>query len=96
MLLKGALSAAFLLIVSLIRKMHTLAILLTLESFVMMALLAILTSSDLLFSVVYLSVGACEAAVGLSCMVGLVRLRGKEYINIAEYGTPLSLVSSLF
>ena len=81
--------AASFLIVSLTRKVHSLTVLLTLESFVMLTLLAILCSRDILFSVVYLRVGACEAAVGLSCLVGLVRLRGKEFINIAEYGTPL-------
>ena len=87
MVIKAVLSSASLLIVSLTRKVHTLAILLTLESFVILTLIAILTVRDLFFSVVYLRVGACEAAVGLSCIVGLVRIRGKEYINLGEYGS---------
>jgi len=57
----------------------------------MLTLLALIAHSDLIFSVCFLSIGACEAAVGLSCMVGLVRLRGQEQVSYGECGQPLPL-----
>ena len=91
MLLKGAFLGGTLLVLSLARKTHSLAVLLTLEGIVMLTLLALIAHSDLIFSVCFLSIGACEAAVGLSCMVGLVRLRGQEQICYRECGQTLSL-----
>jgi len=55
--------------------------------------LALIAHSDLIFSVCFLSIGACEAAVGLSCMVGLVRLRGQEQVSCGECGLPLPLLA---
>ena len=86
MLIKGAFIGAALLLLSFARKAHSLAVLLTLEGLVMLTLLSLVAHRDLLFSVCFLSIGACEAAVGLSCMVGLVRLRGQELIGLGEYG----------
>jgi len=91
MLLKGAFLGGTLLVLSLARKTHSLAVLLTLEGMVMLTLLALIAHSDLIFSVCFLSIGACEAAVGLSCMVGLVRLRGQEQVSCGECGQPLPL-----
>ena len=91
MLLKGAFLGGSLLVLSLARKTHSLAVLLTLEGLVMLTLLALIAHSDLIFSVCFLSIGACEAAVGLSCMVGLVRLRGQEQVSYGECGQPLPL-----
>lgn len=91
MLLKGAFLGGSLLVLSLARKTHSLAVLLTLEGLVMLTLLALIAHSDLIFSVCFLSIGACEAAVGLSCMVGLVRLRGQEQVSCGECGQPLPL-----
>ena len=91
MLLKGAFLGGSLLVLSLSRKTHSLAVLLTLEGIVMLTLLALIAHSDLIFSVCFLSIGACEAAVGLSCMVGLVRLRGQEQVCYGECGQPLPL-----
>ena len=91
MLLKGAFLGGTLLVLSLARKTHSLAVLLTLEGIVMLTLLALIAHSDLIFSVCFLSIGACEAAVGLSCMVGLVRLRGQEQVSYEECGQPLPL-----
>ena len=91
MLLKGAFLGGSLLVLSLARKTHSLAVLLTLEGIVMLTLLALIAHSDLIFSVCFLSIGACEAAVGLSCMVGLVRLRGQEQVSYGECGQPLPL-----
>ena len=86
MLLKGAFLGGTLLVLSLARKTHSLAVLLTLEGLVMLTLLALIAHRDLIFSVCFLSIGACEAAVGLSCMVGLVRLRGQEQLGFGECG----------
>lgn len=84
MLLKGAFLGGTLLVLSLARKAHSLAILLTLEALVMLTLLALIAHRDLIFSVCFLSIGACEAAIGLSCIVGLVRLRGQELVLYGE------------
>ena len=86
MLIKGAFIGAALLLLSFSRKVHSLTVLLTMEGLVMLTLLSLVAHRDLLFSVCFLSIGACEAAVGLSCMVGLVRLRGQELIGLGEYG----------
>lgn len=86
MLIKGAFIGAGLLLLSFARKAHSLAVLLTLEGLVMLTLLSLVAHSDLLFSVCFLRIGACEAAVGLSCMVGLVRLRGQEQVGLGECG----------
>ena len=91
MLLKGAFLGGTLLVLSLARKTHSLAVLLTLEGLVMLTLLALIAHRDLIFSVCFLSIGACEAAVGLSCMVGLVRLRGQEQVGFGECGQTLPL-----
>jgi len=86
MLIKGAFVGAALLLLSFSRKAHSLAVLLTLEGLVMLTLLSLVAHSDLLFSVCFLRIGACEAAVGLACMVGLVRLRGQELVGLGECG----------
>jgi len=86
MLIKSAFLGASLLLLSFTRKAHSLAVLLTLEGLVMLTLLSLVAHSDLLFSVCFLRIGACEAAVGLSCMVGLVRLRGHEQVGLGECG----------
>lgn len=86
MLIKGAFVGASLLLLSFSRKAHSLAVLLTLEALVILTLLSLVAQSDLLFSVCFLRIGACEAAVGLSCMVGLVRLRGQEHVSLGECG----------
>ena len=74
------------LLLSFTRKAHRLAVLLTLEGLVMLTLLGLVAHRDLLFSVCFLRIGACEAAVGVSCIVGLVRLQGKEYVGLGECG----------
>jgi len=86
MLIKGVLLGAALILLSFSRQTHTLAVLMTLEGFVMLTLLSLVAHRDLLFSVCFLRIGACEAAVGLSCLVGLVRLRGHELLAVGEYG----------
>ena len=86
MLLKGAFLGAGILLLSLSRKAHSLAVLLTLEGLVILTLLSLVAHNDILFSVCFLRIGACESAVGLACMVGLVRLRGHELVGLGECG----------
>nr|AKS04024.1 NADH dehydrogenase subunit 4L [Parasagitta setosa] len=84
MFLKSVFFCGILLLLALMKKNHSLSILLTLESIVLVTLMALVVRSEMMFSVCYLSVGACEAAVGLSCLVGLVRFCGKEYVSMGE------------
>lgn len=84
MFLKRVFFCGILLLLALIKKNHSLSILLTLERIVLVTLIALVIRSEIIFSVCYLRVGACEAAVGLSCLVGLVRFCGKEYARIGE------------
>jgi len=84
MLIKSAFIGAALVLLSFTRKAHSLAVLLTLEGLVILTLLALVAHRDLLFSVCFLRIGACEAAVGLSCLVGLVRLQGHEVQALGE------------
>nr|AKS04067.1 NADH dehydrogenase subunit 4L [Parasagitta setosa] len=84
MFLKSVFFCGILMLLALMKKNHSLSILLTLESIVLVTLMALVIRSEMMFSVCYLSVGACEAAVGLSCLVGLVRFCGKEYVSMGE------------
>jgi len=66
------------------KKKNVLSLLLTLECMVLFMFIILCFSRELFFSVIFLSVGACEAAVGLGCLVGLIRLVGQSYINLVE------------
>ena len=66
------------------KKKNVLSLLLTLECMVLFMFIILCFSRELFFSVIFLSVGACEAAVGLGCLVGLIRLVGQGYINLVE------------
>nr|YP_003433776.1 NADH dehydrogenase subunit 4L [Zonosagitta nagae]AGS47807.1 NADH dehydrogenase subunit 4L [Zonosagitta nagae]BAI68167.1 NADH dehydrogenase subunit 4L [Zonosagitta nagae] len=66
------------------KKQNVLSILLTLECMVLLTFIALCFSSELFFGVIFLSVGACEAAVGLGCLVGLIRLAGQSSIGLVE------------
>lgn len=91
MLLKVRFLGGILIVLSLAQKAHSLAVLLTLEGLVMLTLLSLIAHRDLLFAVVFLSVGACEAAVGLASLVGLVRLRGQDLVGTRACGQTLPL-----
>ena len=66
------------------KKKNVLSLLLTLECMVLFIFILLCFSRELFFSVIFLSVGACEAAVGLGCLVGLIRLAGQSFINLVE------------
>lgn len=84
MFLKRAFFCRIILLLALTKKNHRLSILLILERIVLITLIALVIRSEIIFSVCYLRVGACEAAVGLSCLVGLVRFCGKEYVRMRD------------
>ena len=66
------------------KKNNVLRLLLTLECLVLIMFNLICFTNELFFSIVFLSVGACEAAVGLGCLVGLIRFGGQNFINFVE------------
>ena len=68
------------------KKNRVLRLLLTLECMVLLIFITLCFISELYFAVIFLRVGACEAAIGLGCLVGLIRLGGQSYINFIECG----------
>jgi len=66
------------------KKNNVLRLLLTLECLVLIMFNTICFTNELFFSIIFLSVGACEAAVGLGCLVGLIRFGGTNFIDFVE------------
>ena len=66
------------------KKKNVLSLLLTLECIVLLTFIALCFSAELFFGIIFLRVGACEAAVGLGCLVGLIRLAGQSSIRLVE------------
>jgi len=58
------------------RQTHGLPLLLCLESAVILCFVSLVLKHELMFGVVLLRIGAVEGAVGLACLVGLVRRHG--------------------
>lgn len=56
--------------------------LLCVEALVIMCVLILVHHAELLFRVCFISVGACGSAVGLACLVGLVRGVGTAYRSL--------------
>ena len=61
---------------------HVLFRLLLLESCVILISLVILGVRDGFYVVIFLCVGACEAAVGLSLLINLVRATGSSELSL--------------
>lgn len=68
------------------KKNRVLRLLLTLECMVLLMFITLCFTRELYFAVIFLRVGACEAAIGLGCLVGLIRFGGQRFINFIEYG----------
>jgi len=68
------------------KKNNVLRLLLTLECLVLFLFIVLCFLGEIYFRVIFLSVGACEAAVGLGCLVGLIRLAGQNHISFTECG----------
>jgi len=64
------------------RQPHILPLLLCLESAVIVCYVSLMLRPDILFAAVLLRIGAVEGAVGLGCLVGLVRARGRGRLAI--------------
>ena len=71
------------------KKNNVLSLLLTLECVVLFLFIMLCFLDELYFRVIFLRVGACEAAVGLGCLVGLIRLVGQNYVTLLECGNKL-------
>ena len=63
------------------RQRHRLPLLLCLEGSVVICFVALVTQAELVFASILLRVGAVEGAVGLGCLVGLVRASGRELVT---------------
>ena len=63
------------------RQRHRLPLLLCLESSVVICFVALVARAELVFASILLRVGAVEGAVGLGCLVGLVRASGRELVT---------------
>ena len=63
------------------RQVHGLPVLLCLESAVIVCFVALVLRPEVLFAAVFLSTGAVEGAIGLGCLIGLVRARGRGLVN---------------
>ena len=68
------------------KKNNVLRLLLTLECIVLFLFIVLCFLGEIYFRVIFLRVGACEAAVGLGCLVGLIRLAGQNHISFTECG----------
>lgn len=66
------------------KKKNVLSLLLTLECIILFLFIILVFSRELFFSVIFLRVGACEGAVGLGCLVGLIRCTGQGILNLVE------------
>ena len=60
------------------RQRHSLPLLLCLERAVVICFVVLVGRAELVFASILLRIGAVEGAVGLGCLVGLVRARGRE------------------
>jgi len=65
-----------------VRQRHSLPLLLCLESAVIICFVSLVLWPEIMFAAVLLRVGAVEGAVGLGCLVGLVRAHGRELAGI--------------
>jgi len=65
-----------------VRQRHSLPLLLCLESAVIVCFVSLVLWPEMMFAAVLLRVGAVEGAVGLGCLVGLVRSHGRELAAI--------------
>lgn len=63
-------------------KSRFLAVLLCLETLVVVAVLVLVSHVELIFRVCFIAIGACERAVGLACLVIHVRHQGSSHIVI--------------
>jgi len=68
------------------RQVHGLPVLLCLESAVIVCFVTLILRPEVLFAAVFLSTGAVEGAMGLRCLIGLVRSSGRDLVHTALAG----------
>lgn len=66
------------------KKNDVLRLLLNLESLVLLIFIWLAVKVELFFASLFLSVGACEAAVGLRVLVSYMRNTGVSWLNLFE------------
>jgi len=64
------------------RQRHSLPLLLCLESAVIVCFVTLVLLPEILFAAVLVGVGAVEGAVGLGCVVGMLRAHGRELVHL--------------
>jgi len=74
--------ALFAAMCGLCRQVHSLPVLLCLEGSVIICYVSMVAQAELVFAAVLLRVGAVEGAVGLACLVGLVRAAGRGRVAL--------------
>lgn len=65
-----------------VMKTYGLTCLLTLEIVVILIFIGLLRGAEPFFCLFLLCVGACEGAVGLSCLVRIVRAKGSQQVLV--------------
>ena len=82
MILKCLLCMACCLLLAVFTKGRAMAALLCLEALVVVTLLIIIQHREVHFRVCFMRVGACEGALGLACLVSIVRHSGDAMLSI--------------
>nr|AKS04400.1 NADH dehydrogenase subunit 4L [Parasagitta elegans] len=82
MWLKWLLVMTSLLVIAVYTKKSSLSMLLCLEAMVILGVMVLMSHSESMFSVCFISIGACESAVGIACLVSLVRSQGTEMYSL--------------
>lgn len=82
MFLKCLLFIACCLLLAVFTKGRAMAALLCLEALVVVTLLILMQHREVYFRVCFIRVGACEGALGLACLVSIVRHRGDAILTL--------------
>nr|YP_003433786.1 NADH dehydrogenase subunit 4L [Decipisagitta decipiens]BAI68177.1 NADH dehydrogenase subunit 4L [Decipisagitta decipiens] len=62
-------------------KNFVLSLLITLEALILCFFILFILESDLFFSIIFMCIAACEAAIGLASLIGIIRLTGNIYLS---------------
>lgn len=62
-------------------KNYVLRLLICFESLILVFFLIFILDTDIFFSIIFMCIAACEAAIGLSRLIGIIRLTGNVYLS---------------
>lgn len=62
-------------------KNYLLSLLITFEALILCFFILFIIESDIFFSIIFLCIAACEAAVGLARLIGIIRLTGNSNLS---------------